>query len=122
MNAKDFLDFGSASKALNFQVVPFFQVSILVFSKILHQVTYKTSFLQDDEVLVNLRFSVASNQTTRKMKKREEDPSIPIWRLIKLKNLPSKQNLPQEKVKDIKSMFRCMPVQDRDYYSTVLKL
>lgn len=124
MSAKDFFDFESASKALNFKSVPFFQVSILVFTKILHQVSYKTSFLQCNENLTNLRFTVSSNKKARnsKMKKREGDSSIPIWRLIMPRNLTSKQALPEDKVKDIKSMFRFMPIQDREYYTTVLKL
>lgn len=86
---------------------------------------YKTSFLESNEVTVNLRFTSATKKgrITEKSKKREAEANIAIWRLIQPKILLNpKITLSEDKVKDIKSMFRFMPLQDREFYSAVLKL
>lgn len=132
MGENDFYAFGTASKSLNFKLIPFFQVSVLVFTQTLHEVSYKTSFLQKTLKTENLRLtqkpkrkdSVKKGKGNGKIvrQKTPSEESIPVWKLIIPPKLKCKPNLPADKVNDIKDMFRFMPLQDREFYSVVLKL
>lgn len=120
MNEKDFFDFASSSKHLNFKLVPFFQVSTISFCQTLHEVTYSTSFLESAETKVNLRFVEKPSRKSASTKRSEGN--VPIWQLLAPENLKCKPTLPEDKIKDIKSMFKFMPLQDREFYTVVLKI
>lgn len=120
MREHDFFDFGLAAKTLNFKQIPFFQVSLLEFNQVLHEVSFKTSFADVNMTTVNLRFMQTKS---RKCTSKTTDlGNTPVWKMILPNPLQLKPTLPADKVKDIKDMFKYMPLQDRDYYSVILKL
>jgi hypothetical protein len=118
----DFFGFGEAAKkSLNFKLVPFFKVCAIEFSQTLHEVKFKTSFTEDEQK-VNLRFMQTPSRKKSTMKNQSSSPSPPVWKMIQPSKLKCQPTLPADKVKDIKSMYKFMPLQDREFYTVVLKL
>lgn len=118
MKTNDFKDFGGAAKLLNYKCVPFTQVSQLKFTQVFSTVFYKVS--HDDYEPVNAA-SIKFLETPRRDKKVSSPCSQSVFD-VKPKQQKYSVEFPEAKKKDIKDSLVFMPLQDRDYYTTLLHL
>lgn len=126
MKEDDFFDFGGSAKSLNIKLVQFFKVCRVEFSQTLHEVKFKTSFTEVEQTVnllfQNMQSTPSRNKSSMKTGNQTTRPRPSVSELIRPSELKCKQILPADKIKDIKDMFKFMPIHDREFYSTVLKL
>lgn len=119
MQPRDFKDFASTAKLLNYKNIPYTKVAYLEFSQILHVINFKTTHDPYEPInTANIKYI-----STPLRKRKNNSPlsgNIGVAVLeIKPKVLKSVREIPEPKKKDIKAAFPYMPLQDRQFYSAL---
>jgi hypothetical protein len=144
MKSDDFKNFGQTAKLFNYKAVPFTQVSTLKFHQTLGIVFYKTSHDEYEPInMADIKFLETPKRNTRpdlKKKpgkvpqKQDSVPKKPVFKRKKCASLDKSvfdvkpailkcdNEIPDLKKKDIKAAFPFMPLQDIEYYKTILHL
>lgn len=107
MKSIDFYDFQTCSKLFQYKQVPFFEVSQLVFDQCPYTLHYTKSHAEP-RVKVDIR---GPSKHTRSL--------APTSILPKPRVLSKQSIISEAKMSDIKSMFKFMPLADREYYKSV---
>ncbi|GFR75979.1 hypothetical protein ElyMa_003935100 [Elysia marginata] len=110
----DCFDFQKSGKPLNFKGIPYFQACALHFRSNSFEVGFKHSFSQADFIYSNTN----TKATTRNGR------ACPVTLADLLLN-PKPQgliSLSDAKKKDLQSMLKFMPEQDKEYFNTILKI
>ena len=112
MKESDFLNFQKASRSYNFAGVPFTKVSQLMIdaTKPCH-VMYRKGHSDESFTEVSIR------KATRKGSNPAETGMV----RPKIYKLGKPKQLSQEKITDLKSMYKYMPEIDKNYFETILK-
>lgn len=131
MKPSDFFDFQSASKSLNYSIIPYTKIKeITVTNTELFDVTYKTSFLNEELVKCNIakdglrgrdNISKSPRQlnkktTTSPQAQAKTRPSLPS-----VNPITSKPILQVEKKKSLQSMLKFMPAVDKAFYEALFR-
>lgn len=113
MKSSDFLDFQSCSKEYKgYSKVPFTKVKELRFVSTEHKrVYYKENFGSASHELVKIAPEAAVVKKGRGVSK-----VTVIEELLEPGPLPRLSSLPEEKIKDVKSLLKFMPLEDQAYY------
>ncbi|XP_028658548.2 uncharacterized protein LOC114652351 [Erpetoichthys calabaricus] len=112
MRKEDFKDFQTPSKLYAYQKIPFSQVvSLKITQGLPYDVQYRTAWMQAAYHTVNIR--------TRIPQKAESKNTFPSVKALTRKQI---NELSKEKKKDLQSMLKFMPKEDKEYFEkTVLK-
>uniref|UniRef100_A0A1B6CRA3 Uncharacterized protein n=1 Tax=Clastoptera arizonana TaxID=38151 RepID=A0A1B6CRA3_9HEMI len=114
MQKSDFFDFQEQARHFNYQNCPFIQVTQLEFNADNPlEVKYKTSHLTKI-------WSVASLQFLSSSRKKDQLVATIDRFQNEVKNIKTVKKLPEDKVKDIKTMMKWMPAVDVNYLKAVL--
>ncbi|KAF2898438.1 hypothetical protein ILUMI_07737 [Ignelater luminosus] len=109
MRAEYFKDFYSLDSTFNYNNVPFSKIVFLECTQSSYNVSYKTSFIQEEFLSANLR-------THQSRANAEHDIFLTCPAISKETN----NNLPSNKVSTLQFMLKWMPKNDQDYYNTLL--
>ncbi|GBL91819.1 hypothetical protein AVEN_172744-1 [Araneus ventricosus] len=113
----DFKDYQGTAKLLNYKIVAFASVVILKFSRTLHTVNFKTSHDKlEPENSVNIKFAETSIRGSKKhikQKKTSENCNLSAFQITPKVQKASKE-VSDQKMKNIKTAFPLMPIQDKE--------
>ncbi|GBM93308.1 hypothetical protein AVEN_99994-1 [Araneus ventricosus] len=123
MRPDDFKDFQATSNILNYKIVPFTSFQVLKFSRTLYTVNFRTSHDNLElENSANINFAetyMRDSEKHIKQKKTPENCNLSVFHVTP-KVQKAATEVGDQKERDIKTAFTFMPIQDREYYNTLL--
>lgn len=116
MRADDFLDYGSAASALNYQILPYTKAKIIEYNKTeVTNLKYGESF---DGMLKEVKIVPKTEQAQKTRGQKKQVPNVINWEVKVAKDV--NLGISEEKRKAITEMLPQMPETEREFYLTIL--